>query len=263
VAIAGMGGVGGIHLETLARLGIGSFSIADGDEFEIANFNRQRGATVATIGRSKAAVMARIAESINPEAEVFVAAEAVTIDNVDQFLRGADVLVDAIDFFAFDTRRMIYRAARDRGIWVVTAGPIGFSTAWILFDPSGMKFEDYFGLTDEMAPVDQFTAFFMGLTPRGTHFPYFDLSCVDRRTARGPSVGAACQLCAGVVGAEIVKILLNRKPLRPAPYYSQFDAYRGVLRQGRLRFGNRGPIQRLKRMALRRRMLRLGYGAGA
>src|SRR5271165_2808853 len=40
VAIAGMGGVGGVHLATLARLGVGHFTIADPDEFEIANFNR-------------------------------------------------------------------------------------------------------------------------------------------------------------------------------------------------------------------------------
>ena len=40
VAIAGMGGVGGIHLLTLARLGIGAFHIADFDVFDIVNFNR-------------------------------------------------------------------------------------------------------------------------------------------------------------------------------------------------------------------------------
>ncbi len=39
-----MGGVGGVHLMTLARLGIGKFTIADPDTFELANFNRQYGA---------------------------------------------------------------------------------------------------------------------------------------------------------------------------------------------------------------------------
>ncbi len=55
VAIAGMGGVGGVELLTLARLGIGQFRIADFDRFDIVNFNRQIGATVQTIGRPKAA----------------------------------------------------------------------------------------------------------------------------------------------------------------------------------------------------------------
>ena len=44
VAIAGMGGVGGSHLLTLTRLGIGGFHLADFDTFELANFNRQAGA---------------------------------------------------------------------------------------------------------------------------------------------------------------------------------------------------------------------------
>src|SRR5207248_4307002 len=54
VAIVGLGGVGGIHLATLARLGIGAFHIADPDTFELANFNRQYGANTQTLGRSKA-----------------------------------------------------------------------------------------------------------------------------------------------------------------------------------------------------------------
>ena len=46
VAIAGMGGVGGVHLLTLVRLGIGAFHIADFDTFDVANFNRQVGASI-------------------------------------------------------------------------------------------------------------------------------------------------------------------------------------------------------------------------
>ncbi len=44
VAIAGLGGVGGSHLLTLARLGIGHFTIADFDRFALANFNNRKGA---------------------------------------------------------------------------------------------------------------------------------------------------------------------------------------------------------------------------
>src|SRR4051812_32777998 len=57
VAIAGLGGVGGVHLLTLARLGISNFVIADLDRFELHNFNRQIGATTHTIGRTKVEVL--------------------------------------------------------------------------------------------------------------------------------------------------------------------------------------------------------------
>src|SRR3954451_4920809 len=70
VAIAGMGGVGGVHLLTLARLGVGAFNLADFDTFDLANFNRQVGATIETLGRPKLDVMAEMALSINPELRI-------------------------------------------------------------------------------------------------------------------------------------------------------------------------------------------------
>ena len=48
-----MGGVGGIYLITLARLGIQKFKIADFDHFELQNFNRQYGANTTSIGAFK------------------------------------------------------------------------------------------------------------------------------------------------------------------------------------------------------------------
>src|SRR5262245_18339019 len=65
VAIAGMGGVGGVHLLMLARLGVGKFTIAGPDKFEVANFNRQCGANLHTLGRSNAEIMAAEARAIN------------------------------------------------------------------------------------------------------------------------------------------------------------------------------------------------------
>ena len=41
IAIAGMGGVGGVHLPTLVRLGIEAFNVTDFDVFYLVNFNRQ------------------------------------------------------------------------------------------------------------------------------------------------------------------------------------------------------------------------------
>jgi len=66
VAIAGMGGVGGVHVVTLARLGVQRFNIADFDTFDIANFNRQVGATMSSLGRPKADVLAEMVRDINP-----------------------------------------------------------------------------------------------------------------------------------------------------------------------------------------------------
>lgn len=260
VAIVGMGGVGGGHLMTLARLGVGAFNIADPDTFEVANFNRQYGATLRSLGQGKARVMAEEARAVNPELDIRLF-DAVTPDNVGEFLDGAQVLIDGIDYFEIAMRRLIFREARRRGLWAVTAGPLGFSTAWVTFSPAGMSFDEYFDLNDSMSRLDQLIAFTVGLVPRATQAPYMDFSRVDPKTHNAPSAGLACMLCAGVAAVETLKILLNRSPIRPAPCYFQFDAYRQVLRRGKLRGGNRNPLQRFKRWLFRKRLVQMGWDA--
>ena len=99
VAIAGLGGVGGVHLLTLCRLGIGQFHLADFDRFDLANFNRQAGATVSTLGQSKLDVMIRQAREINPGLEIRGFSDGVTADNLGAFLDGVDLYMDGLDFF--------------------------------------------------------------------------------------------------------------------------------------------------------------------
>ena len=86
VAIAGLGGVGGAHLLTLARLGVGKYRIADFDRFDFANMNRQAGASVSAIGLTKSQVLEDMAHDINPDAQIDVFSEGVTASNVDAFL---------------------------------------------------------------------------------------------------------------------------------------------------------------------------------
>lgn len=260
VAIAGMGGVGGVHLITLARLGIGKFTIADPDVFDVANFNRQYGATISNLGRNKAEAMAEAALDINPELELRVLKEAIDESNVDEFLKGADLYVDGLDFFAIDVRRLVFRSAAERGIWAVTAGPIGFSTAWLAFDPDGMSFDRYFDLSDSMERIDKLAAFAVGLTPKMLQVPYTDYSHTDLDAGTGPCTSIACELAAGVAGTLAIKLLLKRGRAAAAPEYLQFDAFRHRLTRGRLRLGNRSPLQTLKRRVLKKRVVTIsGY----
>lgn len=254
VAIAGVGGVGGVHLTTLLRLGIGRFSIADPDQFEVANFNRQYGATMPALGRQKVEVMAEIARSINPDVQLTVFSEGVSSENCERFLQDADVVVDGIDFFAIDARRLLFRKAREMGIPALTSAPLGFSATLHVFPPVGTTFDDYFDLHDDMSKDQQLLAFLVGLAPQGLHEPYFDFSRVSGSKQRGPSSGVACQLCSGLVAAEVLKILLQRGPMAGAPCYYQFDAYQRRFASGTLWLGNRHPLQRLKRWLLRRRL---------
>ena len=260
VAIPGMGGVGGIHLMTMVRSGIGNFNISDFDVFEPVNANRQYGANTLSYGRSKLEVMKEQALLTNPYININTFAEGLTPDNMDLFLKDVDVVLDGLDFFSFDIRRLLFNKARQKGIYVITAGPMGFSSALLVFAPDrGMGFDEYFNIVDNMQPEDQSLSFALGLAPRPTHIKYMDFSKVDLEQKAGPSLNIACQICGGMAGTEALRIILNRKGLKPVPYYFQFDPYLMKLRKGRLYFGNKNPVQRIK-MGIVKRLLEANKG---
>jgi molybdopterin/thiamine biosynthesis adenylyltransferase len=256
VAVAGLGGVGGVHLTTLARMGVGNFHIADFDEFEVHNFNRQAGAMVSTLGKSKSVVMQQMASDINPSANIRVFPEGINNDNVDAFLQGVDVVADGLDYFAVEARELMYRAAYEKQIPVVAAGPIGCSSALLVFMPGEMTWHDYFALDLARTALDKYVLFFIGTAPAATQMSYLDPSFVNLAEKRGPSLALAVQLCAGMVAAEAMKLLLKRGPILPAPHYQQFDAYKCKHVIGKLRWGNKGPLQRLKFRAFRKALAR-------
>ncbi len=245
VAVGGLGGVGGAHVLTLARLGIQGFNIADFDRFEVHNFNRQAGASMATLGQPKVEVIARMAREINPEADVRMFAEGVTAQNVGEFLRDVDVYVDGIDFFAIDARRLIFAACRERGIPALTAAPLGVGVSFLYFRPGGMSFEDYFRVEGHSLH-EQYARFIAGLSPAMLQRHYLVApEAVNFGEQRGPSTAMACDLCAGVMGTGVLKLLLGRGPLRAAPWAMQFDAYRQKLSFTWRPFGNANPLQQL------------------
>jgi len=252
VAIPGCGGVGGVHALVLARSGVGKFSIADFDRYEVENFNRQYGAKCSTLGREKVGVIRDEIADINPEAEVRTFEDGLTKENIDRFLEGVDVIIDSLDFFAFEARDLLFPYAQRKGIPLVTAAPLGLSCALLVFTRDSMGYEKYFDFRVGEPIEWRAIKFAMGLSPRATHVPYMQPDSIDLKKGRGPSTAVGVTLCAGMAAAECVKLLLGRGDVRAVPYFRQFDAYRGTFKTGRLRFGNRNLFQRLKMWYLKK-----------
>jgi molybdopterin/thiamine biosynthesis adenylyltransferase len=256
VAIAGLGGVGGSHLLTLVRLGIGAFTIADFDRFELANFNRQAGASMRTLGRPKADVLAGLARDIDPDLDLRVFAQGVAPHDVDAFLDGADLYVDGLDFFAFAAREAVFAACARRRIPAITVAPLGMGAALLNFMPGGMSFEDYFGWAG-CDDHERAVRFLVGLSPAMLQLRYLvDRTAVDLASGRGPSTPMACELCAGIAGTEALKILLDRGKVIAAPRGVHYDAYRQRLAHTWRPGGNRHPVQRLMIAMAQRRLAR-------
>lgn len=255
VAIAGCGGVGCIHTLTLARLGIGKFALSDFDQFGIENFNRQVGATMASIGRNKLDVTSEMLRNINPDVEISSFPDGISESNVDAFLAGVDLYVDSLDFFAIKARRAVFAACARLGIPAITAAPLGLGTAFLCFMPGHMSFEEYFGMQHANSEEEQYVRFYLGLAPallQSTYLVKPDM--VNFAEKRGPSTIVGCTLSAGVAAGYALKILLNRGELVTVPHGLHFDSYRNKLKTTWMPFGHRNPWFRIK-LALAKRKL--------
>lgn len=254
VAIAGLGGVGGNHLITLIRMGLSKFHIADFDQFELSNFNRQYGADTGTIGLKKSDVMTERALQINPLAEIRSFKEGVTERNMDQFLEGVDIYVDGLDVFQFDIRQSLFMRCRQLGIPAVTVAPIGMGASLINFIPGKMGFQEYFGLQPGDA-LNNFFKFIIGLSPSLIQLrSMVDTTYTDPLRQKVPSTPMGCSLASGVMGTEVLKILLGRKNVLAAPWCVHFDAYTNSVKKNYMLLGSRNPLFMLKVLMARRRL---------
>ena len=244
IAIAGLGGVGGAHLLALTRLGIGRFTLADFDSFELHNFNRQVGANVDTIGRPKLDVMAEMALAINPELDLRRFERGVDAGNAGDFLEGVDLYIDGLDFFVLDERQRIFNLCAERGIPAITAAPVGMGAALLVFLPGRMTFEQYFRM-GTASRAEKAAKFLVGLSPSMLQMGYLvDPARVDLAGGKVPSTPMACEICAGIAATEALKILLGRGKVLAAPWGVHFDAYKNRLRRTWRPGGNRHPLQR-------------------
>ena len=260
IAIAGVGGVGGVHLLTLARLGIGAFNIADMDVFEQANFNRQVGAMMSTLGEAKVDVMAAMARDINPELDIRIFAQGIRQDNCDDFLKDVDLYVDGLDVFAFAARSAIFAACHRLGVPAITVAPLGMAAALVNFLPGKMSFEDYFGFT-AASEQEKMARFLVGLSPRALQRRYLvEPQRVDLARQRSASTPMACQLCAGVAATEALKILLERGRVWAAPHAFTYDAYLNRRLHTWRPGGHRNPLTRLL-IAVAKRFMARASGA--
>lgn len=254
IAIAGLGGVGGSHLLTLTRLGIGKFNISDLDIFEIENFNRQAGASMSQLNRPKVDVMMEKALDINPELQINTFPEGINEKNIDSFLDGVDLYVDGIDFFAIKARQIIYTACAEKEIPAICAAPLGMGTSLLCFMPGKMTFEEYFrweGQTES----EQLLRFLVGLTPRALQMTYLvDDSRLDLDKHKGPSTPMACDFCAGMIGSYALKILLKRGSVPAVPKGMHFDAYRNKFITTWRPGGNNNPLQKLNLALFRKKL---------
>ena len=221
VAQAGVGGNSSVAL-TLAQMGFKRFRLADPDVFEMSNLNRQLGANMNTIGLNKAEVIAEEIKRMVPDAQVEVFSDGVTFENVDSFLKGADIVVDGLDSHVMHIRKAMFDKARENGQPVFSSPATGWGAGLGVFDPErSPSFEEFFGLVPEdlRSPegerfVVDFVFRFISSLPTG-----LDLEFAKSRaqSGRNPVVAVACRQNAALVCTAIYDWLFRRSNIPIVP----------------------------------------------
>ena len=124
VAVFGIGGVGGYTVEALARAGVGTLYLVDGDTVSPSNLNRQLYALTSTIGQYKTAAAAARIVDINPTCTVHQIVQHILPDadgslSFLPFLSDIDCIVDAVDTISLKVA--LAAEAENRGIPIIAA----------------------------------------------------------------------------------------------------------------------------------------------
>lgn len=137
VLVVGLGGVGGICAEMIARAGVGKMTIVDADTVDLSNVNRQIPALHSTAGIPKAQVMADRLKDINPDLDLTVLTEYIKEERTREILDQGnfDYAVDCID--TLSPKVYFIKACIDRKIPIVSSLGAGGK-----MDPSQIKVTD-------------------------------------------------------------------------------------------------------------------------
>lgn len=137
VLVVGLGGVGGIATEMLARAGVGRLTIVDADIVQPSNINRQIVALHSSLGRSKASVLAERLRDINPEIELEVVGDFLKDDNMVELLdrHRYDYVIDAID--SLSPKVYLISLSKQRGLPIISSMGAGAKQ-----DPTSIQVAD-------------------------------------------------------------------------------------------------------------------------
>lgn len=114
IAVIGCGGIGGVAIEMLGRMGVGELNIIDKDSFDMTNLNRQTMSSFDSINLPKSNVAKEKMRLVNPYLKINSFNEKLTENNISKVVDNCDVIIDALDNII--TRIIVSRYSKEHNI---------------------------------------------------------------------------------------------------------------------------------------------------
>jgi len=148
VSVVGLGGLGGVVVEVLARMGVGTLRLIDGDTFEESNLNRQFLSTERGLRETKVgAAVARI-KAINSSIEALAYPEYMNEENAVELIDKSDVIIDCLG--GIKDRFVLAKASRKVGCPLVSGAIAGLAGQVTTIFPEDKGLEQVYGEPDTL-----------------------------------------------------------------------------------------------------------------
>jgi len=235
VALAGAGGDGFQLGFKLAMMGVGTIRVADPESFEPENSNRVFAATESNCGKNKAEVFRDIVSDLPRNVAVEVYEEGVTPDNVDEFVQGADLVIDESELRYLGVGTALARRAIAHHVPNLVVMNIGFAGVATSYHPDNKHgFQQMMGIP-ESAPLDEVAEMELPYSRAIPYIPLYGDHRVFEAVISGaplpsiaPGVDAASALGTTEAFLHLTAHVGNNRPQPTwAPHYKYTDVYTG------------------------------------
>ena len=159
--MVGAGGLGCPAALYLAASGVGKLTIADADNVELTNLQRQILYRTDSVGAKKVDEARKTLAAVNPDVEIVTLARRVEGNDVERLVAAADVVLDCSDNFA--TRHALNRACVKQRRPLVSGAAIRFDGQLMVFDLRDKDAPCYACLFPEEGEVEEVQCSTMGV----------------------------------------------------------------------------------------------------
>lgn len=137
VLVVGAGGLGSPVISFLAAAGVGRLGIADFDQVELHNLNRQTIHKESSVGKLKVDSAEQFVEDLNSTIQLEKIAKKITKENIVEILKPYDVIIDGSDNFS--TRYLVNDTCVDQQKTLIYGSIFAFEGQVAVFNYQGSK----------------------------------------------------------------------------------------------------------------------------
>jgi molybdopterin-synthase adenylyltransferase len=159
--IIGAGGLGSPAALYLAAAGVGTLVLADGDDVDLTNLQRQILHVTGSVGKPKVESGREALARINPEVKVVPVPQRLGDDALERLVAASSVVLDCSDNFA--TRHAVNRACVRHRKPLVSGAAVRFDGQVSVFDLRDERSPCYHCLFPENAELEEMRCAVMGV----------------------------------------------------------------------------------------------------